>query len=69
LPSKVIKQIDEPVYPLSQNEAQNVEKNVGRWTDIEHEKFLAALLMYGKDWTAIEKHVGSRDAVHIRSHA
>lgn len=42
---------------------------MGRWTKQEHELFLEALLIYGKDWTKIEKHVSTRDAIHIRSHA
>jgi hypothetical protein len=29
----------------------------GRWTDAEHQSFLEALLIYGKDWEAIQKHI------------
>lgn len=44
--------------PLSQTndkeETQNTEQKkkykTGRWTEAEHEKFLEALLIYGKDW-------------------
>jgi MYB-related transcription factor LHY len=42
---------------------------LGRWTDEEHELFLEALKIYGKDWEAVEKHIGTRDAAHVRSHA
>ena len=28
-------------------------KKVGRWTEEEHNRFLEALRMYGKDWTMI----------------
>jgi hypothetical protein len=41
----------------------------GRWTDAEHELFLEALLIFGKDWDLVKRHIGSRDSVHIRAHA
>jgi SHAQKYF class myb-like DNA-binding protein len=41
----------------------------GRWTDQEHDLFLEALKIYGKDWENIERHVGTRDVIHVRSHA
>ena len=43
--------------------------NTGRWTRDEHERFLQAMRIYGKDWDAIEDYVGSRDTTHCRSHA
>ena len=63
--------------PLSQTndkeESQNIEDKkkfkTGRWTEAEHEKFLEALLIYGKDWDQIEAHIQTRDAAHARSHA
>ena len=48
---------------------QGKKYNVGRWTDREHELFLEALLIYGKDWDLIESHIQTRDAAHARSHA
>lgn len=45
------------------------KRNIGRWSKEEHELFLEALLIFGKDWTKIEAHVKTRDAIHIRSHA
>lgn len=42
---------------------------LGRWSDEEHERFLEALRIYGKDWDKIQKHLGTRDAAHCRSHA
>lgn len=50
------------------NDAEN-NYNSGRWTDEEHERFLEALRIHGKDWEKIQKYVGTRDGVHIRSHA
>ncbi len=41
----------------------------GKWTPLEHELFLEALTIHGKDWELIEKHIGTRDAKNIRSHA
>lgn len=43
--------------------------NTGRWTEEEHERFLEAMRIYGKDWDAIEDYVGTRDSTHCRSHA
>ena len=42
---------------------------VGRWSSEEHNKFLEALRIYGKDWDSMQKYVGTRDSPHIRSHA
>ena len=44
-------------------------QNLGRWTDEEHQLFLEGLRIYGKDWESVEKHIGTRDAAHVRSHA
>lgn len=44
-------------------------KRIGRWTPYEHSRFLEALRIYGKDWTMIEMHVGTRDVKNIRAHA
>jgi SHAQKYF class myb-like DNA-binding protein len=50
----------------------------GRWTDEEHSKFLQGIIYarnniaikkYGKQWGLIQKAVGTRTAVQIRSHA
>ena len=48
------------------NEDQS-EKN-GRWTTEEHDRFIQALKLYGKDYQKIEEHVGTRSAPQIRSH-
>jgi SHAQKYF class myb-like DNA-binding protein len=34
----------------------------GRWTDEEHEKFLAAIREYGKDWAMVETVIGTRNS-------
>ncbi|KAL5229077.1 hypothetical protein ABZP36_017342 [Zizania latifolia] len=40
-----------------------------RWSDDEHERFLDALIMFGRDWKKIEEHVSTKTAIQIRSHA
>ncbi len=41
----------------------------GRWTDEEHTRFLQALVLYGKNWNKVHRHVGSRTSAQTRSHA
>lgn len=43
--------------------------NAGRWTDEEHDKFLEALQIFGKNWNKVHKHVGTRSSAQTRSHA
>ena len=40
-----------------------------RGTEEEHERFLAALKLYGRAWRKIEAYIGTKSAVQIRSHA
>ena len=34
--------------------------NNGRWTVDEHELFIEALKLYGKDWGKVHLHIGTR---------
>uniref|UniRef100_A0A0G4I8B3 Uncharacterized protein n=1 Tax=Chromera velia CCMP2878 TaxID=1169474 RepID=A0A0G4I8B3_9ALVE len=45
------------------------ENDARRWTPAEHKLFLDALQMYGKNWTAVQKMVGTRSSTQVRSHA
>lgn len=49
------------------NSENTVEKNSGRWTDEEHEKFIYAKSMKMK-WDEIAKYIGTRTADQCRSH-
>ena len=44
-------------------------ETIGRWTEEEHQKFLEAYKIYGKNWKMIQKFIGTRNAAQARSHA
>jgi SHAQKYF class myb-like DNA-binding protein len=44
-------------------------EHTGRWTRDEHQKFLAALNLYGKEWKKVAAHVRTRTVVQTRTHA
>lgn len=67
------KSVEKPVTPNAKssnnsngnNTNNNIEKNLffyqlGRWTREEHNRFVDALTLYGKNWKKVEEHVGSR---------
>ena len=61
---------DEPKGGVGAASALTEENaNQGRWTDEEHEKFLQALQIYGKNWNKVHRHVGTRTSAQTRSHA
>ncbi|EAY96660.1 hypothetical protein OsI_18574 [Oryza sativa Indica Group] len=40
-----------------------------RWSAEEHERFLDALILFGRDWKRIEAFVATKTVIQIRSHA
>jgi SHAQKYF class myb-like DNA-binding protein len=45
------------------------QEHTGRWTKEEHEAFLQALKMYGKEWKKVAAKVKTRTVVQTRTHA
>lgn len=54
---------------LVQTENGGATYNQGRWTSLEHFKFLEALKRYGKEWQKVQQHVSTRTSTQARSHA
>lgn len=44
-------------------------EHTGRWTKEEHEAFLSALQLYGKEWKKVAARVKTRTVVQTRTHA
>jgi len=56
-------------YEATEEKKGSVKPRKGPWTPEEHQLFLEGLKTYGKDWVSIQKHIGTRDTTHCRSHA
>jgi SHAQKYF class myb-like DNA-binding protein len=54
---------------INAKEKESSNGNGGRWTKEEHELFLEALKLYGKDWKKVQEVVGTRTTTQARSHA
>ncbi|CAG9317768.1 unnamed protein product [Blepharisma stoltei] len=51
------------------SDSAKLGKRPGRWTYEEHQRFLKAIELYGKNWKKVEEHVVTRTGAQIRSHA
>ena len=59
-------------HPQQSNLGKVVEsghEHTGRWTKEEHESFLSALQLYGKEWKKVAARVKTRTVVQTRTHA
>ena len=45
------------------------EYKQGRWSALEHYRFLEALKNFGKEWQKVQQHVATRTSTQARSHA
>lgn len=45
------------------------QNNVGKWSKLEHVRFLAALEVHGKNWQLVQKCVVTRTTTQCRTHA
>jgi SHAQKYF class myb-like DNA-binding protein len=42
--------------------------NTGKWTSKEHLLYIEGLLLYGRDFKKIQKHIKTRNTTQIRTH-
>jgi SHAQKYF class myb-like DNA-binding protein len=53
----------------SQNSKNDTQFSNGRWTKEEHQRFVDAIKLYGKNWKKVEEYIGTRSGPQVRSHA
>lgn len=44
-------------------------KHAGRWSALEHQRFLGGLKLHGRRWADIARLVGTRTVTQVRTHA
>ena len=52
-----------------ENEYNNNQNHIGRWTDEEHQKFIEGILEYGNEWKKVQQIIKTRSSTQARSHA
>ena len=55
--------------PSKHPRGQQPRGQARRWTDEEHEEFVAAVGRFGKRWKTVAEHVPSKTAAQVRTHA
>jgi len=59
----------QPPSSRKQRKQYTISKQRENWTDEEHQKFIEALKLFDRDWKKIEKYIGTKTVIQIRSHA
>mmetsp|Transcript_4208 Transcript_4208/g.7389 ORF Transcript_4208/g.7389 Transcript_4208/m.7389 type:complete len:156 (-) Transcript_4208:60-527(-) len=59
----------ESVSIMKVRKPYELTKNREFWSDEEHENFLVALSLFGRDWKSIQRKVSTKSTIQIRSHA
>eukprot|EP00829_Urostomides_striatus_P008425 TRINITY_DN1926_c0_g1_i2.p3 TRINITY_DN1926_c0_g1~~TRINITY_DN1926_c0_g1_i2.p3 ORF type:complete len:113 (+),score=52.67 TRINITY_DN1926_c0_g1_i2:64-402(+) len=70
IPSSVMQETDIDLKEKLDNkeDRKDEEKDKGgRWSKEEHELFLEALQLFGKDWKKVQQHVGTRTTTQALS--
>lgn len=67
IPAPVATAIFDPSSPG--RVVESGKEHTGRWTKEEHDAFLSALEMYGKEWKKVAAKVKTRTVVQTRTHA
>ncbi|XP_040380425.1 protein REVEILLE 6-like [Oryza brachyantha] len=58
-----------PVLGKKTRKPYTITRPRERWSGEEHDRFLHALMLFGRDWKRIEGFVATKTATQIRSHA
>jgi len=53
----------------SENLKNDTQFSNGRWTKEEHQRFIDAIKLHGKNWKKVEEYIGTRSGPQVRSHA
>jgi SHAQKYF class myb-like DNA-binding protein len=54
---------------VSESLKNDTQFSNGRWTKEEHQRFIDAIRLHGKNWKKVEEYIGTRNGPQVRSHA
>jgi SHAQKYF class myb-like DNA-binding protein len=54
---------------VSESLKNDTQFSNGRWTKEEHQRFIDAIKLHGKNWKKVEEYVATRNGPQVRSHA